>query len=175
VLRLLGRPGLVQQEIESSLGDERKQYQLEEFLEGILLRDALVPGVSLGDKTTLQSYGIETTADINEAALHKITGLGEKQVAALLAWRGTCETVFKFDASKPLSAALRDEIERRVQERMAALKEEALGYEKKLAEMQTLFTARLRLAQAQAAQVARQRDQAKVNISFLQEQLQGNV
>ncbi|EEF58520.1 Uncharacterized protein with protein kinase and helix-hairpin-helix DNA-binding domains-like protein [Pedosphaera parvula Ellin514] len=171
MLRMLSRPGHVRRDIEGDLAGDRKKYQMQEFLDDLLLRDALVSGVGLGDKTMLQSHGIETTADITEAALAKIAGLGETQVLGLLAWRKTCEGIFKYDASKPMSNSLRQEIERRVQERLEKLKEEALACERKFGELQTLFNARLRLVQAQLAQLARQREQARVNIAFLQEQL----
>jgi DNA-binding helix-hairpin-helix protein with protein kinase domain len=173
VLRLLSKPAQVHREIEDGLDGERKHFQLVEFLEYLPLREAVVSGIGLGDKTMLQSYGIETAADITEVALSKIPGLEQSQISHLLSWRKTCETSFVFNPAKPMSELMRQEIERRVQERGESLKQEAAACETKFAETQTLFNARLRLVQSQAVQLAKQRDQAKVNIAFLEEQMRG--
>jgi DNA-binding helix-hairpin-helix protein with protein kinase domain len=170
-LRLLSTPAQVHGEIETALVGERRKFELQEFLEHLSLREAALPGVGLGDKTILLSYGIETAADVTEAAIGKIPGFSGVQSSRLLAWRKTCETSFLYDPSKPLSGLFRQEIERRVHERLKLLKEEATGCETKFNELQRLFNARLRLAQVQTEKAARQRDQARVNLAFIEEQL----
>jgi DNA-binding helix-hairpin-helix protein with protein kinase domain len=170
-LRLLSAPAQVHAETQSALISERRTFELQEFLEYLPLRDAALSGIGLGDKTILLSYGIETAADVSEAALGRIPGLGQAQLSQLILWRRTCETSFRYDASKPLSEVFRHEIERRVHVRISRLRAEAEGHETKLADTQRVFSARLRLAQAQIEKAAQQRDQARVNIAFLEEQL----
>jgi hypothetical protein len=82
-------------------------------------------------------------------------------------WRNICEVQFKFDPSKPLSAQLRQEIERRFQQRIKQIKEDVAKCETRLNEAGRQCNDRLRPMQAQAIQMARQRDQAKANIAFL--------
>ena len=174
VLRLLSKPAGLQREIETALGNERRQYQLQEFLDDLLLREAVVPGVGLGDKAVLQSHGIESAGDISAAALGKIPGFGENQRNQLLAWRNTCQGSFKYDPARPVTGLLRVEIERQTQERIAALKAQAAEFKTKFGELQTNCNARLHLAQSQAEQAARQRDQARANLAFLEAELAEN-
>jgi DNA-binding helix-hairpin-helix protein with protein kinase domain len=174
VLRLLSKPANIQREIETALGNERRQYQLQEFMGDLLLREAVIPGVGLGDKAVLQSHGIESAGDISAAALGKIQGFGENQKTQLLAWHNTCQGSFKYDLARPISGLLRVEIERQTQERMATLKAEATEFKTKFGELQTICNARLRMAQVQAEQASRQRDQARANLAFLEEELREN-
>jgi DNA-binding helix-hairpin-helix protein with protein kinase domain len=55
-----------------------------------------------GRKQTLQSYGIETAADLNSAAITWVPGFGAKMADKLLAWRGSLEKRFRFDPAKAI-------------------------------------------------------------------------
>ena len=83
------------------LDSDRRQAQLQTFLEGHFLDTAQIPGIRTTDRMALESYGIETAADVSAAALRAIPGFGERlgapRAAALLAWRQNLEQRFRYD------------------------------------------------------------------------------
>lgn len=67
---------------------------LQRFLEGIELRPGAVKGIGPTRVKTLNSFGIETAADITPGNLAKVPGFGRKFTGELLAWRRRQEGAF---------------------------------------------------------------------------------
>lgn len=78
----------------------RRDTQLEQFLDRFEIPAKGVSGIGPARKATLESYGIETAADINPQKLGTVPGIGPTRLAALLKWRRSVEAKFRFDSSK---------------------------------------------------------------------------
>ncbi len=171
LVQSLGQPGSLLRTVEAAVNLERASLELKEFLQGIPLRRATIPGIGEGRKITLQSHGIETAADVSAAAIGRLHGFGRTLTASLMDWRRRCETRFRFDPTRAPTPALRQEIERRLQERMKVVRAEAAKQEIALNEARRRCVENLRKAEAQIVQAARQRDQAKANAALIEGEL----
>lgn len=167
LVQALNNAATIRREIEAAVEKERRELELKEFLERFQLRQASVRDIGPGRKATLQSYGIETAADIAYHSIEKVPGFGPALTRHLMNWLGQCETKFRFDPSRPISAYLRYETERRIQEKIRQLKEQLAQMESKLNLAERRCAEKLRSVQARAVQHARQRDQAKANLATL--------
>jgi DNA-binding helix-hairpin-helix protein with protein kinase domain len=70
--------------------------QLRTFLRQFPIERARLAGLDEGRRATLRSYGIETAADVESAALARIPGLPGQLCIDLLAWRHSFERRFRF-------------------------------------------------------------------------------
>lgn len=109
-----------------ALQRNRQASQLRDYLDRFRITSAGIRGVGDGKAAVLQSYGIETAADIVEWKVLQISGFGPKTVANMVAWRDAHTKRFRFDPSKPVSASAVGAVEndfglkRRVLERQLA-------------------------------------------------------
>lgn len=94
----------VRQERLNRLEAERRSRELRIFLERHRIRAAVVDGIGPGRTATLESYGIETAADVVMSDIYAIPGFGTTLTASLMAWRRSVERAFAFDAKKGISA-----------------------------------------------------------------------
>jgi DNA-binding helix-hairpin-helix protein with protein kinase domain len=76
------------------------QQQLEQYLENFFIEHATIPGIGPGRKATLESYGIETAADVDKQRIVAVPGFGPTMADKLIAWRHETERGFRFDPSK---------------------------------------------------------------------------
>jgi DNA-binding helix-hairpin-helix protein with protein kinase domain len=95
---------------------KKNQYnlQLERFLDAFQIEKARIEGIGSGRKQTLESYGIETAADVARHKLRGIPGFGPKLQAALLNWRSALESRFVFDPSRAIDPRDTAKIEQEV-------------------------------------------------------------
>jgi DNA-binding helix-hairpin-helix protein with protein kinase domain len=76
------------------------QQQLEQYLENFFIEHATIPGIGQGRKATLESYGIETAADVDKQRIVAVPGFGPAMAEKLIEWRRETERGFPFDPSK---------------------------------------------------------------------------
>ena len=81
---------------------DQRTRQLLHFLDNFKIDAATIQGIGPARKQTLESYGIETAADITRGALAVVPGIGPKYQARLLDWRDRCERKFLFNPAQPL-------------------------------------------------------------------------
>lgn len=86
-----------------NLLQNRFQQQLKQHLDSCRIATANIEGIGQGRIATLQSYLIETAADIDTARLMGISGFGRVLVSRLVDWKKTCENRFAFDSKKGVS------------------------------------------------------------------------
>jgi DNA-binding helix-hairpin-helix protein with protein kinase domain len=82
------------------LEKERRQRQLYKFLDSHQIYRASIPGIGASRTATLQSYGIETAADITKSAILAIPGFGPARTATLMEWRRSIERKFVFNPAQ---------------------------------------------------------------------------
>jgi len=109
-------PSLRQQKI-NELHRQKQKVQLEAFLEKHYIDKASIPKVGPGRKATLQSYGINTAADINQRDIYRIQGFGPVYTNNLLNWRKSIENKFVYNPNLPIDPYKIAEIDRDISAR----------------------------------------------------------
>jgi len=79
---------------------DRFNQQLEQYLGNFFIEHPTIPAVGPGRKATLESYGIETAADVDKQRIVAVPGFGPARAEKLLEWRRETEGGFHFDPSK---------------------------------------------------------------------------
>ncbi len=100
----LGLNGLRSQKI-NQLENNRRKSQLHLFLDKFNIWHANISGIGPTRKSTLQSYGIETAADINENDILNVPGFGVSYTEKLLRWRRDHERKFVFNPTQSIAAS----------------------------------------------------------------------
>ncbi|GAB3781456.1 helix-hairpin-helix domain-containing protein [Dyella agri] len=75
----------------------REERQRTAFLDGFLIRRVKIHGIGPAKTATLASFGIESAADINYAAVRAVPGFGEALTGSLLQWRREQEAKFRYN------------------------------------------------------------------------------
>jgi DNA-binding helix-hairpin-helix protein with protein kinase domain len=111
-------PTLRQSKLDS-LRRSARQAQLARYLDGFEIDKAKLDGIGDGRKRTLQSYGIETAADLLNNAVESVPGFGPKLCGTLYSWRQSLEARFRFNPAVGIDRRDIDKIEHEVaRERM---------------------------------------------------------
>jgi DNA-binding helix-hairpin-helix protein with protein kinase domain len=79
-----------------ALNLQRERRQLDAYLQSHLIRSTTISFVNDWQKSTLESFGIETAYDLNEIRLANINGLSQIARSALLDWKAAIQKKFKF-------------------------------------------------------------------------------
>ena len=96
------------------LETNREGAQLTAFLDRCPLDGAHIKGVGDAKVTMLQSYGIETAADIVDQRILAIPGAGPVLLKRLKSWRQKQEARFVFDPKKGVSPTDKATVEQRI-------------------------------------------------------------
>ncbi|MBK8755374.1 MAG: hypothetical protein IPL99_28755 [Candidatus Competibacteraceae bacterium] len=145
---------------------DQRQIQLQTFLENQFIDAAQIPGILTTHRMALESYGIETAADVSAEALKTVPGfgqrLGRQRVAALLDWRRALEQRFRYDPCKGVDPAAIADLRRHFAQERVRIERELLAASDELAKIKadilkhraqiniTLIRQAMREAQAQA-------------------------
>lgn len=87
------------------LQSHAKERQLEEFLERCFISSSNIRGIGRSRIVTLESYGIETAADVTYERVSAVPGFGPMLTSELVNWRILQEASFKFDPKKGAPAS----------------------------------------------------------------------
>lgn len=86
----------------SQLEMKKRELLLDAFLRQFFISDAQLPRIGQGRVATLESFGIETAADIEDYALSLVPGFGQVLISTLIAWRSALASQFRFNPSTAL-------------------------------------------------------------------------
>jgi len=86
-----------------NLFENRFQQQLKEYLDNYKISKAVIEGIGQGRIATLQSYSIETAADVGDLKLMNVSGFGDVLISRLIDWKNSCEKKFIFDSTKGIA------------------------------------------------------------------------
>jgi DNA-binding helix-hairpin-helix protein with protein kinase domain len=106
----------------ATLQRDRKQKQLQHFLERFRLEDERVPMIGDKSKMLLYNAGILDASDVNQWKISAIDGFGPKKTEALLEWRAEKERMFRFDPSQPVDPRDLNALEQEFSQRAAGLR-----------------------------------------------------
>ncbi|WP_439126303.1 MAG: helix-hairpin-helix domain-containing protein (plasmid) [Pseudomonas rhizophila] len=89
----------------AALRSKAEQRQRTAYLERFYIEKADLPGVGPAKRAALQSFGIETAAEINARKIMQIRGFGEHIIQVLLDWRESHERNFRFNPATAVTHA----------------------------------------------------------------------
>ena len=88
-----------------------REKQLIHFLDQHRLGNAKAKSIGDGRLAVLNSWGIETAADVTSSAVIAIPGFGPALTQSLLDWRRSVEIKFRFDANRGIDSRDRQTVE----------------------------------------------------------------
>jgi hypothetical protein len=91
-----------------------RQAQLSRYLDTFEIDKAKIDGIGDGRKRTLQSYGIETAADLMNSTVESVPGFGQKLCGALYGWRDALSSRFVFNPATGVDQRDIDKIEHEI-------------------------------------------------------------
>ena len=123
------------------LETDQRRIQLQAFLESHFIDAVQIPGILTTDRMALESYGIETAADVTAEALKVVPGfgqrLGHQRVAALLAWRQALEQRFRYDPRQGVDPATVARLRQQYAQERSRIERELLAGPDELAKIRT--------------------------------------
>lgn len=99
----------------NDLASKAERIQRQRYLERHRIWQARIPNVGPELTATLQSFGIETAADVSEAAVMSVPGFGPVRTAALVSWRQQVERNFRFNPNRLIDPSDAAAVERETQ------------------------------------------------------------
>jgi hypothetical protein len=97
-----------------TLEASRYQLQLRAHLDRCRISHARIKGVGVAKKAILQSYGIETAADISDHRVSAVPGFGPVLLRTLKGWRDQQQRRFVFDPNKAVDQNAKNAVERQI-------------------------------------------------------------
>lgn len=113
-------PQAEKQEIEK-LHSTAHERQKRKFLDTCFIDSASIPGVGPARMAALQSFGIETAADVTRNRVMRVRGFGESLTRAVIDWKASCERRFTFNPATAVSPADRDAVRAKYYTKRVAL------------------------------------------------------
>lgn len=112
------------------------ERQLEDYLDRFYIDGANISGIGPARAATLQSYGIETAADVEKYKIQRIPGFGPTYTQNLLIWREGIKARFVFNPNKGVSnfdkqkvetqiASMRQQLETAMQNQVSQIRAKA--------------------------------------------------
>jgi DNA-binding helix-hairpin-helix protein with protein kinase domain len=92
----------------------RSRLQLHAHLDRCRISHSRIEGVGAAKKAMLQSYGIETAADIVDNRVLAVPGFGPVLLSNLKRWRDQQQRRFIFDPNKGIDQAAKNAVERQI-------------------------------------------------------------
>jgi hypothetical protein len=142
----------------------RDRLQLHAHLDRCRISRARIKGVGDAKKVTLQSYGIETAADIVDHRVLAVPGFGPVLLSNLKGWRAQQERRFVFDPNKGIDQAAKNAVERQISVEKIDLERKLNEGLSKLTVSSHHILTRRRTLLAQAEQTAHELAQAEADL-----------
>jgi DNA-binding helix-hairpin-helix protein with protein kinase domain len=128
----------------NALFNNRRQSALKQFLDQFEIEQATIPGVGAAKKAMLESFGIETAADVNRNAVLNVPGFGPALTDRVMKWRQEKEARFHFNPNSSIDPRQVADLDRTIQARRAQIEAD-------------LVAGRLAILQMRQAAMARRR------------------
>lgn len=150
------------------LNSERRDRQLNDYLDNFLIRRATISGIGHARTTMLASYGIESAADIKTQAILNISGFGQATADKLLDWRKKLEGKFVYKpAPNQSDVAARAKLEAEFSNRAATLARKISSGLAELDQLTSTLRAKLQTEDRRLGDIAQRRAQADADLKYL--------
>ena len=155
----------IEQKDLAALHSTAQERQRQKFLEQFFIEDALISGVGPAKKSSLQSFGIETAADVNWGRVQAVRGFGSVLTSAVVQWRQQCEQRFRYDSQRAVSQADVDAVKARIAHRRKQLEVALSRGANELWNIQQQGKTKTSVLQSQLATAAARLAQARVDMT----------
>lgn len=120
----------------------RESAAKKKFLNRFEIEKATISGIGPAKKAMLESYGIETAADINRNAVLNVPGFGPALTTRLLNWRKSVETTFRFDPNAAVDPRDVQDLDQAIAQRKRKLEDELRKGAKELHQLRATILSR---------------------------------
>jgi DNA-binding helix-hairpin-helix protein with protein kinase domain len=162
----LGLPALRQARFAKLLAN-RESTSRNQFLDGFELERATISGIGPAKKAMLESYGIETAADVNRQAVLRVPGFGPALTQRLLDWRAGLERRFKFNPSAAVDPRHVADMDRTIQQRKVEIEASLRKGPTELQQLRSTILTRRQALQSPLAQAAHELGQADADLKAI--------
>jgi DNA-binding helix-hairpin-helix protein with protein kinase domain len=147
---------------------QRRQRQLNEYLDRFLIGRATISGIGPAKTVTLRSFGIESAADVQYHRILGISGFGPATADKLMAWRAGIERRFVYNPAPTASdAAAQARLEAEFASKQAALARKISGGKVEMAQIAATIQQRVRTEDVRIAELAKSRSQLAADLAHL--------
>ncbi len=147
------------------LMNNREQSARIRFLDRFEIERASINGIGPAKKAMLESYGIETAADIERAAVRKVPGFGPALTQRLLDWRRSVEQDFRFNPNSSIDPRDLADLERRMAQHKRELEDALRKGAAELHQLRTTVLSRRQALEGPIRAAAEARAQADADLS----------
>ncbi|UYK83749.1 hypothetical protein NG827_14915 [Xanthomonas sacchari] len=127
-----------------ALSNNREQIARKKFLDQFEIERATIPGIGAAKKAMLESFNIETAADVNRNAVLNVPGFGPALTERLLKWRQDKELRFRFDPNSAIDPRQVADLDRTIQARRAQIEADLMAGRAAILQMRQAAMARRR-------------------------------
>lgn len=128
----------------NALFNNRRQSALKQFLDQFEIEQASIPGVGAAKKAMLESFGIETAADVNRNAVLNVPGFGPALTDRVMKWRQEKEARFHFNPNASIDPRQVADLDRTIQARRAQIEADLVAGRQAMLQMRQAGMARRR-------------------------------
>ena len=137
------------------------------FLDRFQIERASINGIGPAKKAMLESYSIETAADIERAAVLKVPGFGPALTQRLLDWRRSVEKDFRFDPKSVIDPRDLADLDRRMAQHKRELEDALRKGAAELHQLRTNVLSRRQALEGRVRAAAEAVSQAEADLSAL--------
>jgi len=159
----IGLPALRERR-SASLVANRQKDALRRFLDGFEIEKATISGIGPAKKSMLESFGVETAADVTRNAVLCVPGFGPALSQRLLDWRSKIERRFRFDSQSGVDPVLLAEMDRIIIQRKAEIENELRQGAFELNQLSAKIVARRKALQDPLNRAANEMARAEANL-----------
>jgi DNA-binding helix-hairpin-helix protein with protein kinase domain len=106
------------------LMNNRQRHALNAYLDQFEIEKAKIPGVGAAKKAMLESFGVETAADVVRSKVLQVPGFGPALTDRLLKWRQKLEGQFHFNPAAAIDPRQVADLDRTIMSRRSQLEAE---------------------------------------------------
>ena len=146
---------------------DREKHARQRFLEGCKIEHAKISGIGPAKRAMLESYNIETAADIQRDAVLEVPGFGPALADRLQDWRRSVEHQFRFNPNSAVEPREILDLDRRLAQQRSTIEHVLLRGAEELSRIRQEITARREILLAQAMPAAANFAQADADLRAL--------
>jgi len=106
------------------LMNNRQRHALNAYLDRFEIEKASISGIGAAKKAMLESFGVETAADVSRGRVLQVPGFGPALTDRLLKWRSKLEAQFRFDPNSAIDPRQVADLDRVIMSRRSQLESE---------------------------------------------------
>ena len=144
-----------------------REWQLRKYLAQIFIDDHEIPGIGPTRKAMLQSFQIETAADVDWAKVDSVPGFGWGLTNQLVNWRKSLEAKFQYDPGRGVDSADLAQVNNKYLKLKRELKSELVAGVEQLKKIRGEILARRASKEAGRAAAGKAYAQAKADYDAL--------